>query len=38
MDEHIKDFIMGIELKDMQVHNNLAIIPLCMEKTEALHT
>ncbi len=32
MDEHIKDFIMGIELKDMQVHNNLAIIPLCMEK------
>ncbi len=30
MDEHIKDFIMRIETKDMQVHDNLAVIPLCV--------
>jgi len=30
MDERIKDFILRIEPKDMQVHDNLAVIPLCV--------
>lgn len=30
MDEYIKNFIMNIEPKDIQVHENLAIIPLCL--------
>ncbi|OQB76605.1 MAG: hypothetical protein BWX92_01668 [Deltaproteobacteria bacterium ADurb.Bin135] len=30
MDEHVKDFITRIEPKDMQVHDNLAVIPLCV--------
>lgn len=30
MEGHVKDFIMNIEPGEMQVHKNLAIIPLCM--------
>jgi hypothetical protein len=38
MDERIKDFILRIEPKDMQVHDNLAVNRYVLTDTEGRHT